>query len=99
MRNTSRNIMYKAIFFDAVGTLIYLPESVGHHYALVGTQVGLSLDAVALDRAFAGAWKKMPARSAIDRPRDDDDKAWWRALVEHMLNAVAPSLNELDRDN
>ena len=91
--------MIKAIFFDAVGTLFYLTKSVGDHYALVADEVGLKLDPAALDRAFFAAWKKMPPRAAIDGPRENDDKDWWRELVDLVLNDVAPSLNELDRDN
>ena len=41
----------------------------------------------------------MPPRAAIDGPRENDDKDWWRELVDLVLNDVAPSLNELDRDN
>ena len=89
----------KAIFFDAVGTLFYLTKSVGDHYALVGEEIGLSLDAQKLERAFFGAWKAMPPRTAIDGPRENDDKDWWRELVDLVLDDVAPSLNELDRDN
>jgi putative hydrolase of the HAD superfamily len=89
----------KAIFFDAVGTLFYLTKSVGHHYALVGSEVGLQLDAAALERAFFAAWKKMPPRGPIDGPRENDDKDWWRELVVLILDKVAPSLNEMDRDN
>jgi putative hydrolase of the HAD superfamily len=91
--------MIKAIFFDAVGTLFHLTKSVGEHYVLVGNQLGLKLDAAALDRAFFAAWKKMPARSAIEGPRESDDKDWWRELVDLVLNDVAPALNEMDRDN
>jgi len=91
--------MIKAIFFDAVGTLFHLTKSVGDHYALVADEVGLKLDPVALDRAFFAAWKKMPARAAIDGPRENDDKDWWRELIDLVLKDVAPSLNELDRDN
>jgi putative hydrolase of the HAD superfamily len=91
--------MIKAIFFDAVGTLFQLTKSVGDHYALVANEVGLKLDPAALDRAFFAAWKKMPPRAAIDGPRENDDKDWWRELVDLVLNDVAPSLNELDRDN
>jgi putative hydrolase of the HAD superfamily len=87
----------KAIFFDGVGTLIHLPKSVGRHYALVGKRVGLALDAAALDRAFAACWKQMPARPAIEGPRDYDDKGWWRELVEHVIDQVAPRTSELDR--
>jgi putative hydrolase of the HAD superfamily len=89
----------KAIFFDAVDTLFYLTKTVGDHYALVGEEIGLSLEPKKLDAAFFSAWKKMPSRTAIDGPREDDDKDWWRQLVDLIFNEVAPSISELDRDN
>ncbi len=89
----------KAIFFDAVGTLFYLTESVGHHYALVAQQIELTLSRDALDRAFISVWKSMPPRHAQDGPREDDDKGWWRDTVYRVLDEVAPSLPDLDRDN
>ncbi|HEU0274129.1 MAG TPA: HAD-IA family hydrolase [Candidatus Udaeobacter sp.] len=91
--------MIKAIFFDAAGTLFHLTGTVGHHYALVGSQLRLQLDAHQLDGAFYSAWKKMPPRAAILGPRENDDKNWWRELVDLVLAQVAPSLSELDRDN
>ena len=91
--------MIKAIFFDAVGTLFRLTKTVGDHYAYVGTEVGLDLDAQNLERAFHSAWNQMPQRAAIDGPRENDDKDWWRELVDRVLEQVAPSLNEFDRDN
>jgi len=45
----------RAIFFDAARTLFYLKETAAQHYALVGNEVGLSLDAEKLDRAFLSA--------------------------------------------
>ena len=93
------SLMIKAIFFDAVGTLFYLTRTVGYHYALVGGEVGLTLKADQLDRAFYSAWKEMPQRAAIDGPRENDDKGWWHELVDLVLDQVAPSLSELDRDN
>ena len=91
--------MIKAIFFDAVGTLFRLTKTVGDHYAYVGGEVGLDLDAQTLERAFRAAWKQMPQRAAIDGPRENDDKHWWRELVDLVLDRVAPSLGEFDRDN
>jgi putative hydrolase of the HAD superfamily len=91
--------MIKAIFFDALGTLFYLTKTVGHHYALVGNEVGLALDAHQLDDAFYSAWKKMPRRAAIVGPRENDDKGWWHELVDLVLAQVAPSLSGFDRDN
>ena len=91
--------MIKAIFFDAAGTLFYLTKTVGYHYALVGAEIGLKLDAKQLDRAFHAAWKQMPRRPTIDGPRENDDKGWWRKLVGHVFDQVAPSVRELDHDN
>ena len=91
--------MIKAISFDAVGTLFYLTKTVGDHYADIGREVGLDLDAQELERAFHTAWEKMPQRAAIDGPRENDDRGWWRKLVDVVLDQVAPSLSEFDRDN
>src|SRR6266496_2790011 len=99
MATKNKPELLKAIFFDAVGTLFYLTGTVGDHYALVGREVGLGLDANQLDRAFYSAWYKMPQRTAIDGPRENDDKLWWRELVDLVLDQVTPSLSELDRDN
>jgi putative hydrolase of the HAD superfamily len=99
MSTNNKETPLKAIFFDAAGTLFHLPRGVGYHYALVGEEIGLKLDSRQLDRAFNSAWSAMPRRESIDGPREDDDKGWWRQLVDLVLNEVAPSLNELDRDN
>ncbi len=37
-------------------------------------------------------------RPATGQPREDDDKGWWRDLVEHLLDRVAPRVDPLDRD-
>ena len=91
--------MIRAILFDAAGTLFFLTKTVGDHYAYVDREVGLDLDAQKLDRAFHPAWQQMPRRPAIDGPRENDDKGWWRELVSHVFDQVAPSVSELDRDN
>ena len=91
--------MIRAILFDAAGTLFYLTKTVGDHYAYVGREVGLDLDAQQLERAFHAVWQRMPRRPAIDGPRENDDKGWWRELVGRVFDQVAPSLSELDRDN
>jgi putative hydrolase of the HAD superfamily len=89
----------KGIFFDAAGTLFHLTKTVGDHYAYVGREVGLDLDAQQLERAFHSAWQQMPRRRAIDGRRENDDKGWWRELVGRVFDQVAPSLSDLDRDN
>jgi len=88
-----------AILFDAAGTLFFLTKTVGDHYAYAGSEVGLNLDAQQLERAFHAAWQQMPGRPAINGPRENDDKGWWRELVGRVFDQVVPSLSELDRDN
>lgn len=78
--------MLKAVFFDAAGTLIHLPRSVGEHYRDVAVRFGLTLDAAALDAAFKTAWKEAPDRQASRGARHDDDKGWWRDLVGLVLS-------------
>lgn len=80
--------MLKVIFFDAAGTLIRLTKSVGEHYALVATRQGLSLEPGRLDDAFGRVWREMPPRPATGAPRPDDDKGWWRELVDRVLDQV-----------
>jgi putative hydrolase of the HAD superfamily len=89
----------RAILFDAAGTLFFLKKTVGEHYGYVGRVVGLDLNAPELDRAFHTAWQEMPRRPAIEGPRQNDDKGWWRELIGRVFDQVAPSLSELDRDN
>lgn len=57
------------------------------------------MSATALDRAFEVVWKEMPPRAATGEPREDDDKGWWRELVDRVLDDVLPTMRELDRDN
>jgi putative hydrolase of the HAD superfamily len=91
-------LMPKAIFFDAAGTLIRLTKSVGQHYALVAARQGLVLDPAALDKAFAQVWREMPIRPATGEPREDDDKDWWRKLIERLLDRISARVTPLDRD-
>lgn len=76
----------KAIFFDAAGTLFYLPRGVGWHYRDVASRHGWDLDEDTLQGAFGTAWKEMPARPSSRSPRHDDDKGWWRTLVGRVLD-------------
>jgi putative hydrolase of the HAD superfamily len=99
MATKNKETALKAIFFDAAGTLLRLTKTVGQHYAFVGAEIGLKLDPNKLDRAFTAAWTQMPKRAAMDGPRPNDDKDWWRTLVDRVLDQTAPELKELDRDN
>src|SRR5205814_9187445 len=65
----------------------------------LGCIIGLELNAQELDRTYNTAWRAMPQSDAIDGPRENDDKGWWRDLVTRVVDQVAPLLSEFDRDN
>jgi putative hydrolase of the HAD superfamily len=78
----------EVILFDAAGTLFHLPRGVGWHYADVARRHGAEFDAGALERAFRSAWKQAAAPEETDGPRPDDNRSWWRGLVEQVLDRV-----------
>ena len=85
--------MLTTVFFDAAGTLIYLPRPVGEHYAEVAQRCGgWDAPAGAMNGAFRRAWKAMPARPPTPEggPRPGDDRPWWRELVGRVLKEVPP---------
>ena len=75
MASKNKQTLIKAIFFDAVGTLFRLTKTVGDHYAYVGREIGLDLDAQSLEGAFHAAWQQMPQRAAIDGPQISSNRS------------------------
>ncbi len=68
----------RAVSFDVGGTLIEPWPSVGHVYAEVAVEFGITgIEPEALNRQFAAAWK---ARRSFDYSRDA-----WRDLVNHSF--------------
>lgn len=86
----------KVVFFDAAGTLFYLPHGVGHHYAIIAARIGFLLDADKADLAFRRAWKDMPPPTPSRAPRPDDNRGWWRAVVDRVLDRCA--VGDADRE-
>ncbi len=94
-RQAPRLPMLTTLFFDAAGTLIHIPRGVGWHYADVARRHGVNEEPAAWERAFRAAWSAAPPRETTRRPRPDDDRGWWRQLVESVLDALRI---ECDRD-
>lgn len=89
--------MIRTIFFDAAGTLFHLPRGVGWHYRTVLLRHGCDLAEEASGRAFGEVWKAMPARESSRSRREDDDREWWRVLVERVLDRCGVTASDLDR--
>jgi putative hydrolase of the HAD superfamily len=88
----------RAIFFDAVGTLIRLPRGAPSHYIEVAARHGADIPLEAMAPAFRAAWEEMSAPPETRTPRPDDDMGWWRALVERVLDHCAVPAGALDRE-
>ena len=59
----------QTIFFDAAGTLFYLPKGVGWHYRDVALRFGCTLEADALSLAFPFAIGAVVAMTIAFRRR------------------------------
>ncbi len=90
MNFTPMNREVTTIFFDAAGTLIYLPRGVGYHYADVAGRHGWTVDPEALGRIFKGVWTEMLPATMPRHPREGDERGWWRELVRRVLKIAGP---------
>lgn len=87
----------RAIFFDAAGTLFHLPRGVGYHYAAVLGRHGVKRDEKALEKAFREVWLAVLPPAATVGARPDDDKGWWRDVVNRVLDETGVSQTEVNR--
>lgn len=87
----------RAITFDATGTLFYIRGGVGEQYAQVARQFGAEAPDATIAAAFGNAWQTLPRPVRDGRPSSDDDKGWWRALVEAVAGSAGLVVKDFDR--
>jgi putative hydrolase of the HAD superfamily len=81
----------RAVFFDAVGTLIHPEPSAGAAYFQVGRSFASKLDADAVAERFRRAFQE---QEELDRSRgggtdEERERQRWRAIVARVLDDVA----------
>jgi putative hydrolase of the HAD superfamily len=81
----------RAVFFDAVGTLIHPEPSAAEVYARVGQSLGSRLDVANIAARFSAAFRR---QEEIDRDRgwstnEAREVARWRAIVAEVLDDVS----------
>jgi putative hydrolase of the HAD superfamily len=81
----------RAVFFDAVGTLIHPEPSAADAYYQFGRQFGSHLPAGEVRRRFAAVFSAQERRDAGLGYRTDEDRerGRWRAIVAEVLSDVA----------
>jgi|ERR1051326_3196217 putative hydrolase of the HAD superfamily len=81
---------FKAIFFDAAGTLLHAHPSVGHVYAEVIGRHGPTVEPQAMEQAFRKTFaaRRNPAQhSALSTQHSlmNEDYEWWKQLVFEVM--------------
>lgn len=96
MKNLPDLSSYKAIFFDAGGTLLHPFPSVGHIYAEVARRYGSQAEAAALEALFRTAWLKRDGLNAlISHSSEKVEKDWWYSLVKDVFEQTG-AIEEFD---
>ena len=81
----------RGLLLDAMGTLIGLRSSVGHTYAAVAAEHGLSVTADAIDRAFPGVLRQAPPLAFPGHEGDsllEAERRWWGERIDAVLAAA-----------
>lgn len=88
----------RGLLLDAMGTLIGLRRSLGHTYAAVAAEHGLSVAADAIDQAFPAVLAQAPALAFPGLDGDcllQAERHWWGERIDAVLvaagAAVAPA--------
>lgn len=78
---------FKAVFFDAGGTLFYPYPSVGEIYQKVAAQYGCIARAEELEALFKQAWLRRDGLAdLVSRSSEKNERDWWRALVHEVFS-------------
>ena len=84
--------MLKAVFFDAAGTLFDAREPVGHTYARIARQHGLSADDAAVSSGFRRAFSTTSGLAFGPGRRSDEirrlEREWWYGLVRRSFEGL-----------
>ncbi|MBI3306845.1 MAG: HAD-IA family hydrolase [Candidatus Omnitrophica bacterium] len=80
---------FRAIFFDAGGTLLGPYPSVGEIYCDVASRYGLSAEAKHLEKLFHESWfKRDRLQNLASHSSEKIEKDWWRHLVNEVFSQV-----------
>ncbi len=84
----------KAVFFDAVGTLIETRGSVGEIYGRVAREFGFEAEPRILQRNFARSFRRQPPLAfpagTPEAALIELEKGWWRNLVRDVFEGLGP---------
>ncbi len=79
---------YKAVFFDAGGTLLHPFPSVGEIYKRVAHTHGCKIESEQAEKLFREVWLKRDGLSHMVNHSSSEkvERAWWRELVHEIFS-------------
>jgi putative hydrolase of the HAD superfamily len=88
---TTHSSAPQVIYFDAVGTLFGVRDSVGEIYSQLAAEAGISADPTALNKAFFKSFSTapkaaFPGATPAEIPALEFD--WWLAIAQHTFAQV-----------
>ncbi len=80
---------FKAVFFDAGGTLFRAWPSVGELYQEVAAKYGCQAEAKKLEELFFRIWFKRDGLTELEAYSDEKvERDWWRGIVYEVFSQV-----------
>jgi len=83
---------FRAVSFDAAGTLFHPVRPIGELYATVAARHGTEVDPALLHARFRAAFQAAPPLAFPPTPEPElraREKAWWRAVVREVFHGIA----------
>ena len=85
---------FKAVFFDAGGTLLHPYPSVGEIYFEVASRYGCRTPAGVLESKFRDAWLKRDGIGNLaSHSNEKVERDWWKNLVFEVFSETLPGQN------
>jgi putative hydrolase of the HAD superfamily len=82
---------FRAVTFDAAGTLLVPNPGVGSIYAEVAASFGLVCDAVELEGSFRQAFRSVQSAWAVPYGADENDaRRFWSAVIDATFGSSVP---------
>ena len=77
---------FKAVFFDAAGTLFCPYPSVGEIYASLASEYGVRYEPALLEAEFETAWRRRGGLASLgSKTSEAKERMWWHSLVEEVF--------------
>ncbi len=88
---------FKAVFFDAGGTLLHPYPSVGEIYQRTAVRYGCLIQAPEIEARFRRIWVERDGLSTMTQHASEkNERLWWRGLVLEVFEAAEGGIRDFE---